>query len=115
MRDDDNYFPFSEITKQGYIIVGIASQLIILTSDFKWMQSISSKDITFKSIKCSQLDSTLALIGDESFSLLSPDMYLPHFSLSSLCVSAVLKHSDILLATYLPVGLQRLLMAHIEV
>ena len=104
---------FVQTTKCGYFIVGCGTKLALLTNNLQIESFIKPSLKPFKRVKCSPLDNTLAIVKDNTITLLQPEKYLPSFSLTTLCVSAVLKHSAVLLATYLPVGLQRLLMNYI--
>lgn len=109
----------AETLNYGRTLVGTTTELIMLSSDFESIEVITSKDMDFSDAKCSKLDNTLAIVGGRRgqrvrFLLLPPETYVLPFSLTSLCVSAVLKHSEVLLTTYLPVGLQRLMMNYLQ-
>ena len=96
-------------TINGNIIAGTSFKLALLSSNLKPLLSISPTSDDFQIIKCSPLDDTLAIVDDDNgLALLPSKVYLPPFSLTSLCVSAVLQHAEVLLVTCLPPGLQRL-------
>ena len=98
-------------TRNGNIVAGASSKLALLSNDLKPILFISTTGHYFNIVKCSPLDDTLVIVvGDgDALALLPPKAYQPPFSLTLLSISAVLQHAEVLLATYLPPGLQRLL------
>ena len=105
-------------TKNGNIVAGTQNtKLFVLSSDLTLMQSMSVPLGDYScttNCKCSPIDDTLAVKSGGQIVLLPPEAYLPPFSLVSLCISAVLQHSDVLLVTFLPPGLQRLMKSYIQ-
>lgn len=97
-------------TNSGEVVAGSedCSKLAVMSKDLTLKWSLTPTSTYCEGLKCNPLDDTLAVMEGDSFLLLPREAYLPPFSLTTLCVSAVLQHADVLLVACLPPGIHRL-------